>query len=124
MKFWNVSRVAAGMILVVTIGSAVSSAVARPPAPASEFHNLQVLPKNISSKELNSIMVDEFEDALGVGCNFCHDENKDTHKPDYASDGKLEKEIARVMMRMTMKLNKQFFRVKHPAIGDSRMAVS
>src|SRR6516225_1328764 len=100
MKFWNVSRVAGGMILVVTIAAMVSSAVARP--PASEFHNLQVLPKNISSKELNSIMVDEFEDALGVGCNFCHQEDATTHKPDYAGDGKPEKGIAREMMRMTL----------------------
>src|SRR5258708_776248 len=76
--------------------------------PVKEFSNLKVLPKNISSKDLSKIMVDEFQDELGVSCNFCHAENQDTHRPDYASDEKPEKEIARSMMRMTIGINEKY----------------
>jgi hypothetical protein len=92
--------------------------------PDTKFKNLKVLPKNISSKDLSRIMLDEFQDDLGVSCNFCHAENKDTHKPDYASDEKPEKQIARVMMRMTMGLNKKYFKLKHPVIGDQALEVT
>jgi hypothetical protein len=92
--------------------------------PLNEFKNLQVLPPDISTKALNRIMVDEFQDDLGVTCNFCHAENKDTKKPDYASDEKPEKEIARAMMRMTLNINEKYFEVKNPMIGDSTLAIS
>ena len=87
------------------------------------FLNLKVLPKNISSKLLNQIMVDEFSDGLGVSCMFCHAENKNSHKVDYASDDNPQKNLARKMMKMTLKINKQFFGVRRPLIGDSIMVV-
>jgi hypothetical protein len=93
-------------------------------APSGEFHNLKVLPKNISSKMLQGIMIDEFEDALGVGCGFCHGEQPGSHRPDYASDAKPEKAIARAMMRMTINLNKKYFLVKKPAIGDPALVIT
>jgi hypothetical protein len=93
-------------------------------ASAGEYSNLKVLPRNISSKALQSIMIDEFEDGLGVGCNFCHAEQKGSHRLDYASDAKPEKEIARDMMRMTMKINKKYFQLRHPTIGDPALAIS
>ena len=97
----------------------------RPPVPSTgEYTNLQVLPAGISSKQLTRIMVDGFTDDLGVSCNFCHAENKDTHKPDYASDEKPEKEIARAMMRMTIGINRQYFELKTPMIGDSVLAIT
>jgi hypothetical protein len=99
----------------------VCATVAEPPG---EFKNLKVLPKDISSKDLSKIMVDDFADGLGVSCGFCHAENKDTHKPDYASDEKPEKKIAREMMRMTNKINKRFFKINHPVIGNSSLAVT
>jgi hypothetical protein len=92
--------------------------------PDTKYKNLKVLPKNISSKKLSEIMVDEFQDDLGVSCNFCHAENKDTHKPDYASDEKPEKQIARVMMKMTIGINKKNFNLRHPMIGDSTLAIT
>ena len=84
-----------------------------------EFKNLQVLPKNISQKDLHEIMADDFEDGLGVACNFCHAEDKDAHRVDYASDAKPEKQIARYMMRMTLNINKDYFQKKNPVMGDS-----
>ncbi|MEP6951615.1 MAG: c-type cytochrome [Ginsengibacter sp.] len=113
-------------IVIVFIVAVVSVSVAAtaPGVPKDEFKNLQVLPKNINSKALQGIMVDEFQDALGVSCNFCHAEEKDSHHLDYASDAKPEKEIARSMMRMTMKINRENFELKDAMIGDSVLAVS
>ena len=88
------------------------------------YTNLKVLPRNISSKALQSIMIDEFEDGLGVGCNFCHAEQKGSHRLDYASDAKPEKEIARKMMQMTMKINSKYFKLRHPMIGESSLIIS
>jgi hypothetical protein len=83
-----------------------------------------VLPKDISSGALQKIMVDEFQDGLGVGCNFCHAQEKGSLHLDYASDEKPEKEIARSMMLMTMDINKKYFGDEHPLIGDSLMTIS
>jgi Photosynthetic reaction centre cytochrome C subunit len=69
-------------------------------------------------------MVDDFEDGLGVSCNFCHAEEKGSHRLDYASDAKPEKEIARMMMRMSVQVNKKYFRLKHPMIGDSSLVIT
>lgn len=88
------------------------------------FKNLQVLPKDISSKDLSHIMVDDFSDGLGMSCKNCHAKEKDSEKLDYASDAKPEKQIARAMMQMTLKINKDYFNIDQPAIGTSVLAVS
>lgn len=114
-------KILSSLILVVTISvAAIQPGKVKP----CEFKNLKVLPKNISSKDLNKIMVDEFQDDIGISCNFCHAENKETHKPDYASDAKPEKEIARAMMRMTIGINQQYFGIEHLTIGDSSLAIT
>src|SRR5512138_454135 len=92
-------------IVVAALGIVVTAAIAATAPPQGEFTNLKVLPKNISSKTLSKIMVDDFEDGLGVSCGFCHVEQKDSHRLDYASDEKPEKQIARLMMRMTIGIN-------------------
>jgi len=66
--------------------------------------NLQVLPKDISDKQLMHIM-HEFKSSLGVECSFCHAGNPATHRLDFASDAKPQKNIARTMMRMTHEIN-------------------
>ena len=111
----------AGSLLTITI---VSVSAIQPAPKGNEYKNLQVLPKDISSKALQQVMVDEFEDGLGVGCNYCHAQEKGSLHLDYASDEKPEKQIARGMMRMTMDINKKYFSVKHPVIGDSSMVIS
>ena len=109
------------VLLIVTV---IISVAAIKPHHQNDFTNLQVLPKDISPKALQHIMVDEFQDALGVGCNFCHAQEKGSLHLDYASDEKPEKEIARAMMRMAMDINKKYFEVENPIIGDSLMTVS
>ena len=89
-----------------------------------KYTNLKVLPKNISSKQLQSMMVDDFQDALGVNCSFCHANNANGRGLDFASDAKPEKEITRAMMRMTMGINKKYFKIKHPMIGSDALTVS
>lgn len=105
--------------------TAVISIAAIEPAPKKlEYENLQVLPKDISSKNLQHIMVDEFQDGLGVGCGFCHAKKEGSLLLDYASDEKPEKEIARAMMRMTMEINKNYFEMEKPMIGDDLLVIS
>ncbi len=79
----------------------------RPPDPP--VTNLKVLPKKLTFKQVDHIM-DEWAASLGVRCNFCHERNTTTNKMDYASDGKPEKEMARHMYKMTIALNKKYFK--------------
>lgn len=82
------------------------------PSETKHKPNLKVLPKNISHEDLDKVM-HGFNDALGVKCNFCHaalpTEGNARPKLDFASDAKPEKNMAREMMRMSMKLNKKYF---------------
>jgi hypothetical protein len=97
------------IVLLVVLGIAAS----RPPADTHK--NLKVLPKNISHDDLDKIM-DEWKDALGVKCGFCHAPQKDNpRKMDYASDDKPEKNAAREMFKMTGRINKKFFNYKKTA---------
>ena len=91
----------------------VSAGVAAVNAPKNKFKNLKVLPQDISDAKLDSIM-DSYNIALGVKCNFCHVPfNKlDFAKKDsldFASDADPMKENARDMMRMTIDINKNNF---------------
>jgi hypothetical protein len=110
--------------VIAALGIVVIAGIAAVPAPANEYKNLKVLPKDISTKDLSRIMIDDFEDGLGVSCGFCHAEEKDSHKLDYASDEKPEKEIARLMMKMTLDVNEKYFQVTHPLIGDSTLSIT
>ncbi|HEY2649139.1 MAG TPA: c-type cytochrome [Puia sp.] len=94
----------AGLFIVAGI------AATKPPEPP-KYKNLKILPKNISKEDLDKVM-DQFKVALGVKCNFCHAPSKDTAQkwPDFASDEKPEKLIARKMWKMTSKINSKFFK--------------
>src|SRR6476620_11917766 len=75
--------------------------------PPAEYTNLKVLPKNISKQQLDKVM-DEFKDALGVKCSFCHVHKKDNPREwDFPSDEKTEKTVARKMIAMSNKINKK-----------------
>lgn len=77
-----------------------------------QWKNLQVLPQDISEEGLGHVM-DGFKYALGVKCSFCHVVGDDG-KMDWASDENHHKEIARDMMRMTMDINVNYFKVQNP----------
>jgi hypothetical protein len=94
------------------------------PTEINEYTNLQVLPHDISSRDLQHIMVDEFQDGLGVGCGYCHVKIENSILLDYASDAKPEKQIARMMMQMTMEINSNHFFIEKPVIGDDRLPIT
>jgi len=111
-------------IVIATMTIIITTAVAFTTPTEEENKNLKVLPKNISHDALDKIM-DEFKADLGVKCNFCHAAAKDgSDHLDFVSDEKAEKEISRKMMRMTIKINKNFFEIKHAMIGDSTLTVT
>src|SRR5580693_7887225 len=90
--------------------------------PEPPFKNLQILPKDISDHDLDSVM-HHFSASLGVRCNFCHVINEEEKKFDMASDDKPEKNIARKMMLMAIDINKNYFREmdKHDMDQDHDM---
>ena len=109
---------------LTTIGTAATTFQPGKKKADGQFVNLKILPKDISSKDLQGIMADDFEDGLGVSCGFCHANAKDGHGLDFASDEKPEKEIARAMMRMTIGINKDYFKAEHPLIGSTELIVT
>jgi len=86
--------------------------------------NLKVLPKDISNADLDSVM-DGYAKALNVSCDFCHAESKTIKSDvDYASDDKPEKEITRMMMKLTAVVNKDYFDYTIVYKAGETMAVS
>ena len=74
-----------------------------------KFENLKILPKDIGHDQLIEIMRN-FSRALGVHCEFCHvEEMKDgKEEHDFASDAKPEKNAARMMMKLSGAINKDY----------------
>lgn len=98
-------------IAIITITAFTTINQQQGPKPT----NLKVLPKNISNEELEKTMK-AFNVALGVKCGHCHAPKANGEKGlDFASDSKKEKDIARSMMRMTKKINKQYFKYRNEA---------
>src|SRR3954451_8811991 len=77
-----------------------TSALAQMP---DKFTNLQVLPKDISKKDLMAIMR-SFSFSLGVRCEHCHVQTP-YKKTDFPLDDKDEKKTARLMLRMVTSIN-------------------
>jgi tetratricopeptide (TPR) repeat protein len=72
-----------------------------------KFKNLKVLPKDITKDQLDKIM-DSFTEGLGVNCEFCHVRNDQTNKMEFNLDQKTAKSKARIMLQMTMDINKKY----------------
>jgi hypothetical protein len=79
--------------------------------------NLKVLPKGISMQDLSKLMVSLQRD-LGVQCGFCHEEDPDTKRINYASDENPRKEVTRFMMRMTNDIDEKYL----AQLGDRQYA--
>ncbi len=109
------------LIAFVIIASAASY-------PQQEEHpkptNLKVLSKKISHNDLEKTMKG-WNKALGVKCNHCHAKRTDDPKKlDFASDEKPEKDMARSMYKMTMKLNRKYFSDEKEHEGKATLAVN
>ena len=79
-----------------------ASLVATGYALADEAKNLQVLPKDMPKAEIKKYMKKQAS-SLGVQCEHCHDTD------DYSKDTEKKTE-ARAMMKMTIQINKDFFK--------------
>lgn len=87
-----------------------------PPPEEHKFENLKVLPKHITGEQLHEVM-DGWNVALGVRCNFCHVRNEETKKMEFANDAKPEKNMARHMYKMMNGINKKYFEAKKDSLG-------
>ena len=106
MRYSKKILVIAGLVALVFIGVAASK------PPEGEFKNLKVLPKKISKQTMDKVM-EEFAKSLGVECDFCHVKPAiDSVAWDMADDAKPEKTVARKMIKMSNKINKDFFKGK------------
>ncbi|MEP7268620.1 MAG: c-type cytochrome [Saprospiraceae bacterium] len=70
--------------------------------------NIKVL-KGVAGDDLKAVM-QGWNKALGVKCNFCHDAKEGVAFADwdFASDAKPEKNMARQMVKMTADINKKW----------------
>lgn len=96
----------------LSLGAQTDSPVAAPSNAAQHWEhpgpkNLQVLPKDISGKDLIATMRG-YTAALGVECSFCHAENPQTHRLDFSSDANPHKNTARIMIRMLNEINTKY----------------
>ncbi len=89
------------------------AAAGNPPLLPRTFRaprNLKALPKNLSGRQVNSIM-EEWSRSLGVRCDACHAEATETLVADddsnlnFADDSKPLKVLARNMYEMTEEIN-------------------
>lgn len=103
------------LFVICTLILSVAGALAAGQAGRPKERNLKVLPKDISDRMLDSIMV-SYNTALGVNCDFCHAKPKvlfpnptAQNGLDFASDANVIKEEARRMIRLTIEINKNNF---------------
>ena len=113
-------------ILVVVMGLYAfksDSAINDSYVPQTRWKNLKVLPQDISKDSLDHLM-NNYSVSLGVKCTHCHAISKDDPtKLDFPSDAKIEKEIARVMIKMTDDLNDTIFKPHYPDPKPKQVSV-
>lgn len=88
-------------LLAFTTGSGQAQGFRWPEQPK----NLKVLPRDVKGARLGQVMRG-FATALGVSCQHCHvGEGADLSRFDFASDEKLTKRKARIMIQMVQSIN-------------------
>ena len=95
--------------ILATFISVITASVAFTTLDQPRFKNLKILPKNISTHDLDSVM-HNFSMSLSVRCDFCHVHNEAKNTWDMASDENPYKLIARKMMLMTTAINNKYFK--------------
>ena len=75
--------------------------------PRGKPVNLQVLSRELAPVALGRLMK-RYEQDLGVSCSYCHVENRDSGKIDYASDENPRKQTARLMIGMLDDINGKY----------------
>ncbi len=101
-KFFVVSM----LVLVVAFASQSFSYVNQ--RPPKVLKNIKAFPSTMTYNEVDHQM-DIFKVSLGVKCNYCHAQTKESApKLDMANDDNPKKDIARDMIRMTRDLNEKY----------------
>ncbi|HYK45956.1 MAG TPA: c-type cytochrome [Parafilimonas sp.] len=118
MTFRNRKKLTVTLSLAACVILSIAASKPSPVKYHDGFKNLQVLPKDISKDSLDKIM-DGFKVALGVHCDFCHVRNEEKKQFDFAADDKVEKNIARHMMKMTTDINANYFNFINSAKPDT-----
>jgi hypothetical protein len=101
---------------VIALGFALLGAAVT--SQSQDHANLKVLPQDIPAASIGKLMK-RYEEDLGVSCSYCHVENPQTQKLDYASDDNPIKETARIMIAMLNDINSKYL----SQLGDRRYAV-
>ena len=94
-------HVVVALSVLIALLSAASAAWAQVP---DTFENLEVLPADISKRELMQVMR-KFAGDLGVRCSHCHQGPDNLQGMDFATDEQAPKRVARQMMRMVRAIN-------------------
>ena len=103
---------AAALFLGATAFAQSTPATPPPAAKPPAFKNLKIFPAEIPRERLIEIM-QGYTVSLGVKCTFCHvGEEGKRETMDFASDANKHKDVARMMMAMTRRINEQDFAVK------------
>lgn len=109
----NVTVVAV-LAMVLALGGLRAQSPAQPANPLEDWkpdtlHNIQVLPKDMTPDAVMKLMRD-WNASLNVDCVFCH--KGQVGKPwstyDFADDTKKRHEVARLMVKSTIRLNEEF----------------
>jgi photosynthetic reaction center cytochrome c subunit len=115
---------------VVVFGGSLGASAGQAPQPPAgaqpqwaPIKNLQVLPADTSRQDLLNTMKG-FTAALGVRCTFCHvgEETQPIQTYDFATDTKLGKQTARVMMRMMADANTKLSTVGDKPASEPRVS--
>lgn len=77
----------------------------KPPRPMPT--NLKVLPQGMTGDEVRVVMR-QYNNQLGVRCEFCHEQDPKTGKRDFPSDANPVKQEARTMITMTDDINTKY----------------
>jgi len=101
-----------------SIGRDPGASAAAPARATSLQRNLQVLPKDTPYGEL-VLLMRRYSQELGVQCVFCHTQDAQTDKIDFASDESPAKLTARVMIGMVRDINAKYL----SQVSDQRYAV-
>lgn len=107
------SRGCVGAWMTRIEGIAIAFLVAIPTSAVAQFppdslHNLKVLPRDMSPRDLIGVMR-TFTFALGVRCEFCHvgEEGQPLEEFDFVADDKPTKRKARQMIEMVRAINER-----------------
>ena len=107
---WKKRRVliVASFTIVCFLGPSAADSVAQGFRWPEEPQNLKALPKGTKGAQLGRIMRG-YASALNVRCEYCHvGEGSDLSKFDFASDEKITKRKARLMIQMVQAVNQTY----------------